>query len=92
MQTAQQWARTHLSRKFPEEFRKLYEEEKARLVKSQITFSNPRSRAQNRAKTILVSRYLAEYRALYAEAVKKGHPRSGKNYGFKQNGKVALVE
>lgn len=73
MQTAQSWARTQLTYKFPEEYRKFYLEEKGDTIGSNSKF-------QNKAKTRLVRAHWDEYRKLYDKAVAIGYPRNHKAY------------
>lgn len=69
MQSAQQWARTKLTHKFPNEYRKFYLEEKEKQ-----TGYLARSRAQSKAKSRLVQRHLKEYSIIYKEALDRGYP------------------
>jgi hypothetical protein len=71
MGSAQSWARTQLTYKFPEDYRDFYLQEKDGLSDSATN-----SRAQGRAKTLLVHKYWTVYKDLFEQAVKLGYRRS----------------
>ncbi len=69
--TAQAWARLQLTYKYPEEYRKLYLEEKV-----DATGSKENANAANRARSRLMKLHREEYQAFYRLGRHRGLPHS----------------
>ncbi len=72
MQVAATKARTDITKRFPDEYAKLYLELRAKYPDRFKSF------AQSRAKTILINKYPEVYKELRKRALQDGHPATYK--------------
>lgn len=74
MQSAQYLARREVVLTYPAEYRELYLTQKELAQKNNEP--NIRSKAQQRATTILINKYYTEYSKAYKKFRDNGHPRN----------------